>query len=259
MEKTFKLLEVSIQSSFIILLMIFPLNQLHSKEKCPIGFIQVPINKLNNNFVKNSFCVMKHEAKKYKNKISTDIKMPPWAMITQANAKKVCQGMGEGYQLISNREWMAIARNIESQNENWTGKKVGVGCLKKGNVGSKQPCQNVSSGYLSVRDKEVDFGPLRNPLAQLKLSNNNEIWDMSGNLWEWIDWERKGEYANSIKINNNIGLKNSWKKSERNVVHRGRSWNDGTYASIYTFLLFTSDGVKDTDVGFRCTFSFAKK
>jgi len=40
-----------------------------------------------------------------------------------------------GYHLITNWEWMAIARDIEQVPENWTGGAVGSGMIKRGNVG----------------------------------------------------------------------------------------------------------------------------
>lgn len=44
----------------------------------------------------------------------------PIVDITQAAAIDACKSMGEGYHLITNNEWMTIARNIEATSQNWS-------------------------------------------------------------------------------------------------------------------------------------------
>lgn len=103
----------------------------------------------------------------------------PIVHITQTEAINACPS---GYHLITNNEWMTIARNIEAQSTNWANGVVGStvssgGGLKRGNVGNDD-----SVGYNGA-DPEQGAG--RNAKAKLVLSNGSELWDLSGNVWEW--------------------------------------------------------------------------
>ena len=101
-----------------------------------------------------------------------------WGYMTQPNAKAVCESIGA--HLMTNTEWMALARDIEAQDENWTGGKVGNGILKRGNV------NKTDAG--SYGDGNKDDGILINEKARLKFSNGHTIYHFSGNMWEWIDY-----------------------------------------------------------------------
>ena len=130
----------------------------------------------------------------------------PWRNINITNAWNECDSLNSesgranidadnnldgSYALISNPEWMAIARNIELVSTNWTDGVVSSGaggCLKRGNVSGANPCTGGDSGYNGVG---VDSGAGRadNGTAQLVLNNGEVIWDFSGNLHEWVDWD----------------------------------------------------------------------
>ena len=89
------------------------------------------------------------------------------------------------YALTSNLEWMSLARDIENVAVNWTSGVVGTDCLFRGNVGATLPCGGVNSAY----DGPVtDSGTNRSSTAKFTLSNGEEIWDLSGNAEEWVDW-----------------------------------------------------------------------
>jgi hypothetical protein len=114
----------------------------------------------------------------------------PWRSITASQAKGRCRALGTGYDLISNEEWMVIARMIESQDANWSGTMVGSGCLKKGNTNANTAC-----GYQGgdVDRAWMDYGPLagRDNKAKFLLYNdgvNVEIIDFGGNASEWVEW-----------------------------------------------------------------------
>jgi len=118
----------------------------------------------------------------------------PWRRIAQTSAKAECESLGAGYDLISNPEWMTIARNIEAQAANWSGGSVGSGCLFRGNNLTADAC-----GYNAASDPESGSG--RDTKAKLTLSNGEEIWDFSGNVWEWVDWTLGGTLAQVIPAN----------------------------------------------------------
>lgn len=172
---------------------------------CPEGYITVPGNP---NYNTSAFCVQQYEARLdsgyisnigcengfLENSTNAYIRhvpeISPLVNINLCAAKKICENSGA--HLVTNNEWMTIARNLEQVGENWTGGNQGDGVLKRGNVGSISNSENNSpeGGYMpenALFGGTVDFGENRNELAKLVLSNGEEIWDFSGNLAEWVD------------------------------------------------------------------------
>ncbi len=169
---------------------------------CPRGYILVPANPTV--YAYNDFCVMKYEAKNDGNGNAVSMaEETPWVSINQVEAKAACKNLNtlnrvtNKYDLISNPEWMAIARNVENIDTNWTNGTVGDGCIKIGNVGETNPCIGGDSGY---NGSDPDFGTSRsdNGTAQLTLSNNEVIWDISGNVNEWVDWTLGGPLTSNL-------------------------------------------------------------
>lgn len=175
---------------------------------CPENFIPVPGN---TGLGVSAFCIMKYEAKAqlmnsgvsgavdavggtvagwaslYHPVDNTTGYRPvsqeasnPWRYINATDAKQACLNLGTGYDLITNAEWMTIAWNVEARGSNWSNDNVGDGCLFRGNSGTEDAC-----GY-DGSDPEAGSG--RDSKAKLTLSNNEEIWDFAGNVWEWADW-----------------------------------------------------------------------
>jgi flagellin-like protein len=107
------------------------------------------------------------------------------------DAKEACESIGEGYHLITNEEWMTIARNIERQPENWTGGQVGSGSLK---IGNNNGSCTVSSACYNGEDPEYTTKTSQDETAKLVLSNGSSIWDLSGNMWEWVDKTLECQY-----------------------------------------------------------------
>jgi len=107
--------------------------------------------------------------------IAATAKGYPITRISHNKAKVYCQSIGA--HLITNDEWMTIARNVEQIDENWTNGSVGSGCLFRGNSG------NTTCGY---DGPNPDSGNYRNDRASLTLSNGEEIYDLAGNVWEHV-------------------------------------------------------------------------
>lgn len=151
---------------------------------CPRDYVQVPFDPTFG--IYRDFCVMAYEAKQGPGgEAISQAENMPWNGITMTEAKQKCQELGDGYDLISNSEWMTIARNIEYFGANWNSGIVGEGCMTRGNSGAENIC-----GYFK---DELDFGITRDPRARLYLSTGASIWDFTGNLWEWVDWQRGGD------------------------------------------------------------------
>ena len=100
----------------------------------------------------------------------------PIANISHTTASAYCQAIGA--HLLTNDEWMTIARNAEKVAANWSNGSVGSGYLPRGNSNSSA-AQDGSSIYGT---NYSDFTHLRT----ITLSNGSVIWDLAGNVWEHV-------------------------------------------------------------------------
>ncbi|MDQ7022288.1 MAG: hypothetical protein Q9M97_01945 [Candidatus Gracilibacteria bacterium] len=173
--------------------------------KCREGFIHVPGNA---DWDTYDFCVAKYEMSwsgltaiditynrnlySYydngdKGLVVSEPGNSPIAEISKQEAVVECNEIG-GH-LITNNEWMTIARNIEVQNTNWSSGKVGIGGLWTGvNDFPTYGCaggkiDSINYGGVTGADSSKCIGE-RN---KLKLSNGEYIYDLAGNLWEYVD------------------------------------------------------------------------
>lgn len=95
----------------------------------------------------------------------------PITNITYAQAISACEDIGA--HLITNDEWMTLARNIEIVSSNWSEGVVGYGYLPLGN----------------------DFGGAKDGFDELShskkrtltLTNGEVVWDLAGNVYDTID------------------------------------------------------------------------
>jgi len=206
---------------------------------CPSGFIPVPWNK---DFKQSGFCVAKYEMKQYSGdagswngvgwvaltwtsnwpycSLSTScvataarnftgaIVSKAWGYpivyINQYNAMKACESLWTGFHLITNNERMSIARNIESNNQNWwTGKYMSFAAINTDYRGinqweSKQNLFDGSWGALSATNDYWLSGNVQLKIFDNKrthiLSNSEIIWDFAGNVaehvngWNTLNW-----------------------------------------------------------------------
>ncbi len=184
---------------------------------CPTGYIKVPGNSL---YQTKDFCVMKYEAKAVatidptvglttpntgSNTIANNTTATisangrivasvasgfPIAQMRPTTAASYCTTAGAS--LISNAEWMTIARNIEAQGVNWTGGTVGSGGLWRGHS------DNSPAGALEASTDNDPYFRTGNTSPSIErrthtLSNGEVIWDLSGNVWEWTNDTIQGQ------------------------------------------------------------------
>jgi hypothetical protein len=171
---------------------------------CPEGFIPVPGSYLYGTMNENGgFCVMKYHARNgVGDKINSscvdgnegsDTTMTvvstysgtPSVNINFCAAKKACEN--SGYHLITNEEWMTIARNIELVPNNYTSGDLGDGNIYRGhynNVPSTiiASSSDDSNGYYLISSPNLD------QRRTLYLNNGSIIWDFTGNAWSFIDF-----------------------------------------------------------------------
>ncbi len=238
-------------------------------------------------FSTSDFCVMKYEAKEDSSGACPDgdtVNCPisqasssPWVSINQTNAQIECESLGEGYHLITNAEWMTIARNIEQVQSNWADNTIGStvssgGGLKRGNVGI--------TDSVSYDGSNPESGTGRNTKALLNLSNGEGIWDLSGNVWEWtndtcsqanwdtganIEWTVSSPDLSDYEILNAgpLGNYNSSHgvgryygcSSEGNRFIRGGLNTLGATSGVFSINLNIGASTSSTAFGFRCAYT----
>lgn len=289
------------------------LEPANAQVACPEGYIHVPGDPL---YGTSDFCVMKYEAKydctgdgdgdtatacsapadggdgvDYRaltfdssNVVST-ANGGPIVHITHDQAVNACP---EGSHLITNSEWMTIARNAARQGANWADGVVGStvasgGGLYRGNVGT-----NDSASY---NGGTPEYGTGRDSKAELVLSNGETIWDLSGNVWQhvrrdeddtltddlpsdggaagwrWIEHTDIVDYGelsydiirpfdSSHNANYGMGRVYTYNGSSSNRVFlRGGTWHAKTHAGAFTLHLAWTAGAQSNTVGFRCAAS----
>ncbi|MDD3083768.1 MAG: hypothetical protein PHP82_01985 [Candidatus ainarchaeum sp.] len=191
---------------------------------CPTGYILVPGSTY---FDVNSFCVMKFNAKNVSGVPTSQADSNPWSL-SVSSAYSTCATLGEGYHLITNREWMVIARNIESTTINdmsiddeiqlavghsdgggflaGTNDPIISGCnLEKtmddsDNIFATSSCEirgdGINSmGYYGTGNQwtgSYTSGSGQSQLRTFVLNNGEIIWDLAGNTHEVVDLMEDG-------------------------------------------------------------------
>lgn len=108
----------------------------------------------------------------------------PITNISHTTAKDYCASIGA--HLLTNDEWMTIARNAEQIASNWTNGSVDSGALYSGH--------NDSSPYYALPASSEDTDGYNgtgnsspsNQRRTLTLSNGSVVWDIPGNVWEHV-------------------------------------------------------------------------
>lgn len=209
----------------------------------------------------------------------------PWRNINALDAYTACTSLGDKYDLISNQEWMAIARDAETQGANWTGGSVGSGCFYRGNSAETTVGDGTnlgdSCGYDAV--PEPDFGSARDRRARHVLSNGQEVYDMAGNVKEIVDWDRDTAgfqvggltancFPNELSVASCTGLvdadfntaNGSYTRTQGvgyfgngavgNVTLRGNYWYNTVSTGIFYIDFVYNMTTTDNGIGFRCVY-----
>jgi len=258
---------------------------------CPTGYVLVPAL---NGYTTSDFCVAKYEAKKSGAAGISQATSTPWASITQTSAITACQANGTGYDLISNAEWQTIALNIESVPSNWSLGQWGQGSLNRGHSDNAPGAALAASN--SPQDACIGTGQTcSNTVWDTQrrthvLSNGQVIWDVAGNVWEWVKDTNTtnfgannyfsqitlatnpvtatigeitgtaktlyGPWGSYIGLNSGeyAGLGYGWLNYSSGAVFRGGNWSDGVTAGVFSVSLSIASSNTYTSVGFRCVY-----
>lgn len=164
------------------------------------GYVPVPANILPDGTAVAQFCVMKYEAKQSTTSFGTrnirstsnpsgalpisNADGTPWVGLTWQDARSACTASGG--QLISENQWLSIAYQVVSVGKNWSGGAEGSGYLYSGHN------DNSPDAALKAADSDdngyADTGNNADSQRRtLTLPNGQVIWDLAGNVWEWVD------------------------------------------------------------------------
>ncbi len=154
----------------------------------------------------DDFCVMKYEGDAYSGIANSSASSQPSSWINFTESLNNCSALGTGYHLITNREWMTIARQIETNSFNWNSSQIGSGFVFKGHTDDSPSSRlnaslNDNDGYYSTGNSS-SVGP--NQRRTHYLSNGEVIWDFAGNLEEWVDANETGDILNGDICGNSI-------------------------------------------------------
>lgn len=255
------------------------------------------------NYGTNNFCVMKYEAKNISNSPASEPTGTPWVFISQEDARTECTSLGQGYHLVTNNEWMTIATNITNIANNWSGGSVGSGSLFRGHTDNNpstaqgSPCAasaNDSLAYLENNCTPIASGGAENDETTQRrthdLSNGSVIWDLSGNVWEWVDyynidqkptpngyfWREFTDITGTSALplsdliptnavtpfwndtwNSTQSIGQMWAgpNTEGGSMHRGGDWDDMVNGGVFASNLHAEPTPTYDAIGFRCAFS----
>ena len=237
---------------------------------------------------------MKYEAKfGDKGAESRAAGLPARGNISQIDAKASCRNLGPGYALINNAEWMTIAANVANEASNWSEVTVGIGALNRGHsdgTPTNPLAASTDTSACSGTGQTCSDTNWNDQRRTHKLSNNNVIWDLAGNVWEWVDYNnyedkptpataawteytgvtgstamaktslvpanvQKSWWNNSWNgATNGIGQYYAGTNSSGGALLRGGSWSYGTRSGVFTAALDFPPSSPEVYIGFRCVF-----
>jgi hypothetical protein len=261
---------------------------------CPSGYIRVPGN--SSLGTTEDFCVMMYEAKDDSpNKVKSVPAGNPLVNLLVADSQSKCTNIGTRYDLISNPEWMTITRNSEAVSSNFQSGKIARGWAARSDYGDTwsntavAPSTDSNCLYNTAGDTCGSSG-VHLYRRTLTLSNGEIIWDLSGNVYEWVDWNLTLDgiqagpttcsdatwvqfatvvSSDSCYSNNDLTGKDflpstlnadSTKGFGRffggsgGIAKRGGAFDGGYYSGAYTLIFEPGTWDYDHHVGFRCVY-----
>ena len=211
---------------------------------CPTNFIPVPMNSA----VKTTtdFCVAKYEMKNVSSVATSQAASTPYVNLTWSASKAKCEALGGNYKMISNAEWMTLARNIEAQSSNWSSGSVNNGVLARGHSDnsptSPQAAAADNSPYSNTGNAATDAANAGWEQKRThNISTGDVIWDLAGNAEEWIDWS----VTDDQKAYRSIDSRPVATNIEFNVLDTLISANDYMPTSFWSPLNLTLDSTNN--------------
>lgn len=219
---------------------------------CPTNYVLVPANA---DLSTAQFCVAKYEMKAALNNgtpvldgnngdVPLDVNLhiaesrrtgTPWIRITQEDILAECEEIGAGYKLITLSQWNALARDIESNDDNWSESGTMGRILAQGHSDSTIDANSVADGYSFGLGKMLAASTDDNPYAgtgnstsdgpeQIRthiLTNSEVVWDLAGNAREFVDIDGLGgtvSYTNPYVSNYYEFLSEGFANTAQSIV-----------------------------------------
>ena len=242
----------------------------------------------------NDFCIMKFEAKNINGMATSDWQGAPWVDISQIDAKTQCTNLGERYRLISNEQWMLVSSNAVSQAANWSNNILGQGTIIKGHsdISPNAACdasQNDQDAHLGLDCLSINTGAADQRRTHTIIDGSGNaaiIWDLSGNVREWVDYTtqnkpKSDQVFNEIYliddsesdlkipmlipisksfwlpnwgISQGVGSYISGNENVEGALYRGSAWFTEANAGLFEAGLELGAGDRDIYTGFRCVY-----
>lgn len=235
---------------------------------CPSGMIPVPGSPADG---MQGFCVDKYEAQAGVSVEQSVQGGSPWVSIAQTTARAQC--IRAGKHLITEQEWLTIAHNAENVGWNWNGGVAGTNQMSDGhsdNVPASALATADDSSPCSGTGQTCSLTTWDSQRRTYQLSNGEYIWDLGGNVWEWVDQTVTNDYpiVNSAAAGwqacstsgdgicgNTRTTNDQWYRGGFATIAgflRGGGWDSGTIDGAFTLLLNAAPSVVLTIIGFRC-------
>ncbi len=185
----------------------------------------------------------------------------PIANISQTNSITRCSNVtvaGGAAHLITNNEWMTVARNAEAQASNWSLGAVGSGYLFAGHndnapalalpasttdTGNNRCAYTDAAGTTEApspcpsNTANGTSGNTQNQVRVLTLSNGSPIWDIAGNVWEWTSDTIQG-------------------KDQPTGITPGFNWRE--FTALTTYGTLTYDKVRPLSTSYDATYGVGR-
>jgi formylglycine-generating enzyme required for sulfatase activity len=199
---------------------------------CASGYIPIEANL--NRGTDYSFCVMSFEAKKVSNTATSQSSGTPWVNVNKTEAMTECSNLSPaGHHLITNEEWMTVAELAESY-WGW-----GDPALPQG-VFNHNQAEAVNTSLMYAPFPDVDFDPVpKTHRRKLFLPLGGEIWDLSGNVREWIDGSLPTcASSSSLSVNDYIDMNNTcsnWDTTPLRKLFRPSGNHNNNYNTVGSY------------------------
>ncbi len=271
---------------------------------CPVNFVHIEAN---TTLATSEFCIAKYEAKcsdstdgqLCSGSVISESSRTPWVNISASNAWLACDDLNSEsdltnrqldinndgtYALISNREWMAVAREIEAIPSNWSNGVIGDSSLSRGQSNGTLALAAGDDTDACIGTGQTCSDSIWHINKRVHNLNNGVIWDFAGNVYEWVDWSSADSIMTTLPVTTHctgaswaellgIGCQgltdvndylpsNTAYNSSHGIgqyyrgngafLSRGGSWSANFYVGVYTLALTNSNA--RNNYGFRCVF-----
>lgn len=199
----------------------------------------------------------------------------PWVNVTRNQAQAECAALGDEYSLISNAQWQALARDVESQSTNFVN-GVPVRGHSDGFPPSSLAAGADSDVYFATGNYETQSEGFQERRVW-NLTSGDKIWDVGGNVHEWISDDLESLGMNPVlngetvelsalsdinklifgPVSQEATVQSAFGKivsAASGALLRGGAWTSAGAGGVYSALAVTSPQFAFNSFGFRCVY-----